>query len=235
MKIALLGYGKMGKEIEKIALSRNHEIILKKNNDTSFDGLEHADVAIDFSTPSSAVENIKTSINRGIPVVCGTTGWLDNYDEIVAYTQEKKGSFLYGSNFSVGVNIFFKLNEYLAKLMAKYPEYQLKIEEIHHTQKIDAPSGTAISLANQIIKNSDYSDWKLLENQEIESKSIPVKAIREEGVPGTHTVDYQSSIDTIQIKHIAHNRKGFALGAVLAAEWILGKKGIFSMQDVLSL
>lgn len=234
MKIALLGYGKMGKEIEKIALERSHQIILKKDASTTFSGLENADVAIDFSMPSAAVENIKTCVDYGIPVVSGTTGWLDAYDDVVNYTKEKNGAFLYGSNFSVGVNIFFKLNEYLAKLMHNHSDYKISMEEIHHTQKIDAPSGTAISLANQIIEQTDYQAWALGKTTD-QPQTLPIDAIRKDAVPGTHTIRYESSIDTIQIEHIAHNRKGFALGAVLAAEWIKDKKGIFSMQDVLNL
>ena len=231
MKIALLGYGKMGKTIEKIALERGHTIVLKKDADTSFDGLEKADVAIDFSLPSVAFENIKTCINHSIPVVCGTTGWLADYENAVAFCNEKNGTFLYGSNFSLGVNLFFELNEYLAKLMAKYNQYNITLEEIHHTQKLDAPSGTAISLANGIIKNTHYNQWKL--TPEATENDLPITALRVENVPGTHSVFYNSTVDTIEIKHIAHSREGFAYGAVVAAEWIIGKKGVFTMKDVL--
>jgi 4-hydroxy-tetrahydrodipicolinate reductase len=232
MKIALLGYGKMGKEIEKIALQRGHEIVLKKSSASSFEGLELADVAIDFSVPTSAVTNISACLNSGVPIVSGTTGWLENYNQMTALCQEKQGAFIYGSNFSLGVNIFFELNEYLAKIMAKFNQYQVAMEEIHHTQKLDAPSGTAISLAKGIINASDYKDWTL-ENPK--SDEILIDAKRIENVPGTHSVFYNSEVDLIEIKHLAHNRTGFALGAVLAAEWIVGKKGVFTMKDVLNI
>lgn len=232
MKIALLGYGKMGHAIEKIATERGHEIILRKSENDTFDGLEIADVAIDFSAPSSAFNHISEALNRNIPIISGTTGWLDKYDEITTLCQEKNGSFIYGSNFSLGVNLFFLLNEKLAKIMKNFPEYQVQMEEIHHTQKLDKPSGTAISLANQIIENSNYTSWQLGQTQ---NENIGIEAKRIENVPGTHSVFYKSSIDEIEIKHTAHSREGFALGAVMAAEWILGKKGIFSMKDVLGL
>ncbi|MBA5791284.1 4-hydroxy-tetrahydrodipicolinate reductase [Flavobacterium sp. xlx-214] len=232
MKIALLGYGKMGKEIEKIALERGHEIVLRKTEENDFSGLENADVAIDFSIPTAAIENVSTCFNHNIPVISGTTGWLENYQDMVALCNEKNGAFLYGSNFSVGVNLFFELNTYLAKLMSKVKEYNVSMEEIHHTQKLDAPSGTAISLAEGIFKETNYNAWSLenpLENE------IHIDAKRIADVPGTHSVFYKSAVDEIEIKHTAFNRQGFALGAVVAAEWILGKKGIFSMKDVLSL
>ncbi|MGV9004694.1 4-hydroxy-tetrahydrodipicolinate reductase [Flavobacterium sp.] len=232
MKIALLGYGKMGHVIERIALERGHEIVLQKTSQNSFDGLNNADVAIDFSLPSVAVENIKTAIEHGIPVISGTTGWLEQYPEMVKLCEAKNGSFLYGSNFSLGVNLFFELNVYLAKMMAKFKEYNVSMEEIHHTQKLDKPSGTAITLANTIIKHSDKKNWAI-ENPTPSDVFIDVK--REENVPGTHCVLYTSEVDYIKIEHVAHNREGFALGAVVAAEWILGKKGIFSMKDVLAL
>ena len=232
MKIALLGYGKMGKVIEKIALERGHEIVLKKDEFNTFDGLSTADVAIDFSTPSIAVENISTAINHGIPVISGTTGWLENYPEIERLCNEKKAAFLYGSNFSLGVNLFFELNEYLAKMMAKFKDYKVTMEEIHHTQKLDKPSGTAISLANAIINHTDKNNWAI-ENPKEDDVFIDVKRI--DDVPGTHSVYYNSDVDFIEIKHVAHNREGFALGAVIAAEWIIGKKGIFSMKDVLNI
>lgn len=232
MKIALLGYGKMGKEIEKIALERGHEIILKKTNENSFDGLENADVAIDFSIPTAAVENISTCLETNIPVVSGTTGWLEHYEQMVVLTKEKQGAFIYASNFSVGVNIFFELNKYLAKLMAPLQQYNISMEEIHHTQKLDAPSGTAISLANDIISSSKYSQWALDKGNDT---TIPIVAKRIPDVPGTHSIAYQSEIDSIEITHTAHNRKGFALGAVIAAEWLIGKKGVFSMKEVLNI
>lgn len=232
MKIALLGYGKMGKEIEKIALSRGHEIVLKKSSSNTFEGIEKADVAIDFSLPSTAVENISACFNNNIPVISGTTGWLEHYNEMITLCQEKNGTFLYGSNFSVGVNIFFELNNQLAKLMNKLKEYEVSMEEIHHTQKLDAPSGTAISLANGIIDNSNYKNWTLEAPQE---NQIHIEAKRIENIPGTHSVFYRSEVDEIEIKHTAFSRQGFALGAVIASEWILNKKGVFSMKDVLSL
>lgn len=232
MKIALLGYGKMGKVIERIATERGHEIVLKKEEDNSYDGLSIADVAIDFSAPNVAVENISTAINLGVPVVSGTTGWLENYHEIVKLCNEKEAAFLYGSNFSLGVNIFFELNDYLAKMMAKFKDYNVSMEEIHHTQKQDKPSGTAISLANAIINHSDKNNWAI-QNPKEDDVFIDVKRI--DDVPGTHSVFYNSEVDFIEIKHVAHNREGFALGAVIAAEWILDKKGVFSMKDVLDL
>lgn len=232
MKIALLGYGKMGQVIEKIALQRGHEIVLRKSIEDAFDGLENADIAIDFSAPEAAVANISTALNLGIPVISGTTGWLSEYENMVQLCKEKNTAFISSSNFSLGVNIFFELNEYLAKIMSKFDAYKVGIEEIHHTQKLDSPSGTAISLANGIIKNSSYENWTL-ENPM--SNDLLIDAKRIENVPGTHTVYYNSDVDLIEIKHLAHNREGFALGAVIAAEWILGKKGVFTMKDVLEL
>ena len=233
MKIALLGYGKMGKVIEKIALERGHEIVLKKSSSDSYLGLENANVAIDFSVPASAVENISECLNRGIPVVSGTTGWLEEYPKMVALCENKNGSFIYGSNFSLGVNLFFELNSYLAKMMSKFKIYSISMEEIHHTQKLDAPSGTAISLAKGIIENTDYTSWTLDANPK--EKELPIEALRIENVPGTHSIFYTSEVDTIEIKHTAHSREGFALGSVVAAEWLVGKKGVFTMKDVLDL
>lgn len=232
MKIALLGYGKMGKVIEKIALERGHEIVLRKGRSDFYAGLEKADVAIDFSIPTSAVANISACFENNVPVISGTTGWLEEYDAIVALCQAKNGSFIYGSNFSLGVNIFFELNAYLAKMMANLNQYQVSMEEIHHTQKLDAPSGTAISLANGIIQNTDYTNWTL---DEATASEIHIEAKRIENIPGTHSIFYDSNVDQIEIKHTAHTREGFALGAVVAAEWIIGKKGIFTMKDVLGL
>ena len=232
MKIALLGYGKMGKVIEKIALDRGHEIVLKKTENNTFEGLDRADVAIDFSIPNAAVCNIKQCFDTNIPIVCGTTGWIEHYPEMVSLCEEQKGSFIYSSNFSLGVNVFFELNTYLAKIMTNLEQYKLSMEEIHHTQKLDAPSGTAISLANGIIENSKYLSWTL-ENQT--ENQIKIDAKRIENVPGTHSVFYDSSVDQIEIKHTAHSREGFALGAVIAAEWLQNKKGVFTMKDVLSL
>ncbi len=232
MKIALLGYGKMGQVIEKIALQRGHEIVVRKSIGDSFDGLENATVAIEFSAPDAAVENISAALNLGIPVISGTTGWLHDYDKMVQLCNEKKSAFISSSNFSLGVNIFFEMNAYLAKIMSKFEDYKVGIEEIHHTQKLDAPSGTAISLAKGIIENSDYNNWTL-ENPK--SDAILIDAKRIENVPGTHTVSYNSNVDLIEIKHLAHNREGFALGAVIAAEWIVGKHGVYTMKDVLEL
>ena len=232
MKIALLGYGKMGKVIERIALERGHEIVLKKDHDSSFEGLENADVAIDFSVPDSAVANISECLNSGIPVISGTTGWLADYPEMVELCNAKNGSFIYGSNFSLGVNVFFELNEYLAKMMGNLKQYNVSMEEIHHTQKLDAPSGTAITLAEGVIKHTDYANWTL---ETPISNEIHIEAKRIENVPGTHSIFYDSEVDQIEIKHTAHSREGFALGAVVAAEWLVGKKGVFTMKDVLGL
>ncbi|WP_343695479.1 4-hydroxy-tetrahydrodipicolinate reductase [Flavobacterium sp.] len=232
MKIALLGYGKMGKVIERIALERGHEIVLKKDEFNTYDGLSTADVAIDFSVPSAAVSNISASFNANVPVVSGTTGWLEHYDEMIALCNEKKGGFISSSNFSLGVNIFFGLNEYLAKIMNQFDSYKVSMEEIHHIHKLDAPSGTAISLAQGVIENSNYNEWTL---EEAKNNQIHIEAKRIGEVPGTHTVNYDSPIDSIEIKHTAHNREGFALGAVIAAEWLAGKQGIFTMKDVLNL
>lgn len=233
MKIALLGYGKMGKVIERIALERGHEIVLRKGQSDTFEGLDQADVAIDFSVPTAAVTNISTCLNENIPVISGTTGWLEQYDEMVRLCEAKNGTFLYGSNFSLGVNLFFELNEYLAKMMARFADvYKVSMEEIHHTQKLDSPSGTAISLAKGIIQHSDYESWTEAQAGE---NQIHIDAKRIENVPGTHSVFYQSEVDFIEIKHVAHNREGFALGSILAAEWIQGKKGVFTMKDVLNL
>lgn len=231
MKIALSGYGKMGKTIEKIATERGHEVVLRIDGDIENHDLTIADVAIDFSVPDAAFKNITTCFKNNLPVVSGTTGWLDNYDNAVKVCKEKNSGFIYASNFSVGVNLFFELNERLAKLMSPFEDYSVEIEEIHHTQKLDAPSGTAISLAQQIVANSGKTGWQL---DHAEEDEIPVYAKRIEDVPGTHTVSYKSSIDSIEIKHTAHSRQGFALGAVIAAEWLVDKKGIFTMKDVLS-
>jgi len=232
MRIALLGYGKMGKTIERIAKERGHSISLIVNSDSDHLNFSETDVAIDFSLPSTAVKNITASLDAEIPVISGTTGWLDDYDKIVDYCNTKNGAFLYASNFSLGVNIFFEVNRVLARLITNYPDYKLHIEEIHHTQKLDAPSGTAISLANDIIKNSDYENWTMDHATE---KDIKIEPKRIENVSGTHSINYNSEVDSIEIKHTAHNREGFALGAVIAAEWIVGKKGVFSMKDVLSI
>lgn len=232
MKIALLGYGKMGKVIERIALERGHEIVLKKDEFNTYEGLSTADVAIDFSVPTAAVDNISNCFHANVPVVSGTTGWLEHFDEMAALCNEKQGGFISSSNFSLGVNIFFELNEYLAKIMSQFDSYKVSMEEIHHTQKLDAPSGTAISLAKGVIENSSYANWTL---DDAKQGEIHIEAKRIGDVPCTHTVTYDSIVDSIELKHTAHNREGFALGAVIAAEWLAGKTGIYSMKDVLNL
>jgi len=231
MKIALLGFGKMGQVIEKIALQRGHEIVFRKTSFNNFDGLEKADVSIEFSLPNVAVENISASLNSGIPTVSGTTGWLENYHKMEKLCEHKNTAFLYASNFSLGVNLFFALNSYLANLMSKFDQYDISMEEIHHTQKLDAPSGTAITLANSIISHSKYDAWSIEKPAENE---LYIDAQRVEDVPGTHSVFYKSQVDTIEIKHTAHSREGFGLGAVIAAEWLVNKKGVFTMKDLLS-
>lgn len=232
MKIALLGYGRMGQAIEKIALDRGHEIVIRKDVEPLQLDLSIADAAIDFSHPTAAFDNIKACIDAEVPVVSGTTGWLDRYQEIERYCRDRDGSFIYASNFSIGVNLFFNLNTYLAEMMSKIDEYKVDMEEIHHIHKLDAPSGTAISLANDILNHSDHKKWTL-ESPEEDELQIHVK--REGEVPGTHSIKYESSIDAIEIKHTAFNRTGFALGAVVAAEWLKSRKGVYNMKDVLSL
>ena len=233
MNIALLGYGKMGKAIEQIAIDRGHKIVLKTNSNTTSIDLSETDVAIDFSIPSTAFNNITTCLKNNTPVISGTTGWLKEYNKIVENCNVNDGAFIYSSNFSLGVNVFFELNNYLAKMMSNLKQYNISIEEIHHTQKLDAPSGTAISLAEGIIKNSNKNSWSLDELADNENILINSKRINE--VAGTHKIRYNSAIDSINIEHIAHNRNGFALGAIIAAEWILNKKGVYSMKDVLGL
>lgn len=232
MKIALVGYGKMGRIIDEISQNRNHEIVARLKQTPTIESLNHADVVIEFSNPEAAFENIKVCLENNIPVICGTTGWLDKKLEIERIALQKNSAFLYGSNFSLGVNIFFALNENLAKLMSNVSGYSCQLEEIHHIHKKDAPSGTAISIAEGIIENSKYEAWKLDETKDYE---LGIFAIREDEVPGTHSVFYRSEVDEIEIKHTAYNRNGFALGAVIAAEWIVGKQGVFSMKDVLGL
>ena len=232
MNIALLGYGKMGKAIEQVAMERGHQIVLKIAIDNKDYDFSDVDVAIDFSDPSAAFQNIYNCLENEIPIVSGTTGWISRYEEVVDFCKLKNGAFIYASNFSVGVNLFFYLNEYLSKIMKNKSDYDVEMEEIHHIHKLDAPSGTAITLAESIIENSDKTKWNL-ENKKESDLYIGVK--REGEVPGTHAVVYKSNVDAIEIKHTAFNRGGFALGAVIAAEWLLGKKGIFSMKDVLSI
>ncbi|MBO6183705.1 MAG: 4-hydroxy-tetrahydrodipicolinate reductase [Chryseobacterium sp.] len=233
MKIALVGYGRMGKIIDEIALKRGHEVVARLKETPTAENLNNPDVVIEFSLPEVAFDNIKACLENKIPVICGTTGWLERKDEVEKLAVENGTAFLYGSNFSLGVNLFFALNEKLADLMKNVDEYSCQLEEIHHIHKLDAPSGTAISLAEGIIKNNTKFDaWKLEETQE---KQLGIFAIREDEVPGTHSVYYRSEVDEIEIKHKAYNRNGFALGAVVAAEWIKDKKGNFTMKDVLGL
>ena len=233
MKIALFGYGKMGKVIDKIAKKRGHKIIYRIDENSINYDLKKVDVAIDFSTPKAAFSNINMALENSIPIISGTTGWLDNYNKAVKLCNEKNGAFLYASNFSLGVNIFFEINRQLAKIMNNYPEYVIKMKEIHHIEKIDAPSGTAITLAESIIKETDYQKWSL--NKDFKENEISIEAQRLSDKTGTHEVIYKSDIDEIKIKHAAVNREGFGLGAVIAAEWLIGKNGVFSMKDVLNI
>lgn len=232
MNIALFGYGRMGKMIEQLAVGRGHTIVAKIDIDTENVDYSAMDVAIDFSLPNAAFDNISNCIKHNVPIISGTTGWLDKYNDAVALCKEKSGAFIYASNYSLGVNIFFELNSYLAKMMGNLEQYNVSMEEIHHTQKLDAPSGTAITLAEGIIEQTNYKGWQL---EEASENNIAIVAKRIPDVPGTHSIAYKSKVDTIDIKHTAHNREGFALGAVIAAEWIIGKTGVFSMKDVLGL
>ena len=236
MKIALIGYGKMGKAIEEVALDKGHEIVLKidvqNNEDFTKENLQKADVAIEFTGPHSAYENVKKCIQSGVPVVSGSTGWLEKWNEISALCDTNNGSLVYSSNYSIGVNLFFELNKQLAKLMEPYDSYDVNMKEIHHTEKKDAPSGTAITLAEQILANlGRKNQW--VNNPSSTPSDLLITSERIDPAPGTHTVTYQSPIDTIEITHTAHNRKGFASGAVLAAEFAKNKSGIFTMKEVL--
>ncbi|TSA60091.1 MAG: 4-hydroxy-tetrahydrodipicolinate reductase [Sediminibacterium sp.] len=238
MNIALIGYGKMGKAIETIALEKGHQIVLKIDIDNAADfnqeNISKADVAIEFTGPHSAFENVMKCLELGIPVVCGSTGWLDKFETATNYCQEKKGALLYASNYSIGVNLFFEINKYVAQLMSTHKEYNVVMEEIHHTQKKDAPSGTAITLAEQVLAAiQQKKQWVNEASSHPEDLSIISKRI--DPAPGTHTIKYTSAVDDIEIIHTAHNRVGFAGGAVLAAEFIHGKQGIFSMKEVLGL
>ena len=228
--IAILGYGKMGKRIEELALQRKHNVVLC-TNDTPKDIPSTVEVIINFSTPDSAFDLISLGLSKGVPVVCGTTGWLDRLSEVEELAQEHQTAFLYSSNFSLGVNLFFELNHKLAALMAKHDQYAVSIEETHHIQKLDAPSGTAITLAEAHISSRNFKGY----SDEPKSGFLPINSTREGQVPGTHVVHYTSAIDQISLTHQAFNRDGFALGALIAAEWIIGKKGIFSLSDVLNL
>ena len=234
MKVLIIGYGKMGKTIEAIALRQGHEIIGKVDTYEELAAFNlPADVAIEFSQPEAAIKNLSFCFDKKIPVVCGTTGWLNHRQEVENACSQKEGGLFYTSNFSLGVNLFFKLNEQLANLMQPYPTYRVSIDETHHTQKKDAPSGTAITLAEGVIKNQPLiKEWQLGETSN--QHSIVINAFRKDPVPGTHVVKYVSAIDDIEIKHVAHSREGFAHGAVLVAEWMVGKKGIYSMRDFLN-
>ncbi len=235
MKVALIGYGKMGQSIEALLKERQHKVVARFGKEgINTDKLKQADVAIEFTQPEAAFGNIAHCFKNGIPVVTGTTGWLAQYDEAVKLCKRENGAFLYASNFSLGVNLFFELNRKLAGIMNAYPSYEVDIEEIHHTEKKDAPSGTAITLAEQIEEEIDRKEGWTLEEQH-GKEQIPINAKREPDVPGTHIIRYLSEIDTIQIQHTAHSRKGFALGAVLAAEFLQGKEGVYTMKDVLNI
>lgn len=241
MKIALIGYGKMGKTLEKVALQRGHQVVLKidVDNRSDFDRLAEADVAIEFTRPESAVQNLEKCIAAGVPVVCGTTGWLAEFERMSSLCAAENSAFFYASNYSIGVNIFFEINRQLAKMMDGYPMYEVSMTEIHHTQKLDAPSGTAITLAEGILQNmARKTNW--VTNTEGAASTLPVTdsdisilAKRIDPAPGTHVVQYSSPIDSIEITHTAHSREGFATGALVAAEWLVGKKGVFSMKDLL--
>ncbi len=244
MKIALIGYGKMGKAIEKIALDRGHRtpLLIDSKNPLSknIEHLKEVDVAIEFSRPDNVIENIYTCLDNSVPIVVGTTGWNDMLGEITEKCNEVNGQLLHASNFSIGVNLFFDLNKKMAQMMKPFlDEYKISMEEIHHTQKLDAPSGTAITLAQDIIGNTSYSTYSCNENEEplteLNGEDISIHAKRIPEVPGTHSIKYESSIDKIEICHTAKNRTGFALGAVIAAEWIVNKHGVYTMSDVLDL
>ena len=238
MNIAIIGYGKMGKIIEEVAISRGHTINLKIDlnniNDFTKENLNKSDVVIEFTGPHSAYENVMKCLEAGVPVVCGSTGWLEQFDKTKEYCEKKNGSFLYASNFSVGVNIFFEINKVLAQMMDKQQGYEVSMTEIHHTQKKDAPSGTAITLAEQILENlKRKTSW--VNHDSKNHEELVITSERTDPAPGTHIVKYSSGVDDIEITHTAHNRKGFALGAVMAAEFLKDRKGVYSMKDVLAL
>lgn len=238
MKIALIGYGKMGKAIEEIALQRGHHILYRIDVESKDllekSSLKEADIAIEFTTPSTAYQNIMRCFDAGLPLVCGTTGWYSQVNDVKQRCLKEKQSFLYASNFSIGVNIFFEINKKLAKLMSKQPQYEVSLEEIHHTQKKDAPSGTAITLAEEILKEIPRKK-KWVNESTTDPEDLGIVSKRIDPAPGTHIIRYTSDVDDIEIRHTAHSRKGFALGAVTAAEWLAGKKGFFTMKDVLGL
>jgi len=232
MRIGLFGYGTMGRMIERIASDRGHSIVARIDTPGEIPPFETLDIAIDFSTPEAALGNVCACLEHGIPVVSGTTGWMDDFPKAERLCREVDGAFLYASNFSLGMNIFFELNAHLARMMSQFPDYSLHMTEIHHTRKLDAPSGTAITLAEGIMENSSYTEWSADGGS---SNVIPIASERVGDTPGTHRVTYDSKVDQIEIQHTAHNREGFALGAVLAAEWLMDKTGVFGMKDVLNL
>ena len=223
---------KMGKIVEKLAIKKGHTIVSRINQYSSKEEILKADIAIEFSTPQAAVSNIKFCLENDIPIVSGTTGWLVHYDKMIKLCENRNGSFIYASNFSIGVNLFFYINEYVSNLIEPWKDYQVSIEEVHHNQKLDIPSGTAVTLAEGIIRNSDKKNWEL---NGTDAENINITAKRINDIKGTHIINYNSNIDTISIKHEAHSRDGFALGAILAAEWLADKKGIFTMKDVLQI
>lgn len=246
MNIALIGYGKMGHEIEKIAIDKGHQIVLKINaenlNELTAENLRKADVAIEFSTPHTVVQNITLCASIGLPIVVGTTAWYQEFEKVRSIIDDHKSALFYATNFSIGVNLFFKINEMAAELMKDF-DFNLSMDEIHHTHKLDAPSGTAITTAEKIManypskntwENKIVTDAENVRDTKKDASELMIRSIRKDEVPGTHTVYYDSDVDTIEISHIAHNRKGFAKGAVSAAEWILGKKGIYTMDDLLA-
>lgn len=238
LKIILLGYGKMGRAIERIATEAGHEIVLRIQNSSQWQENEavirRADVAIEFSRPEAAFQNVMNCIAAGIPVVCGTTGWAERLPEARQFCMERQGAFFYASNFSIGVYIFMETNRRLAQLMGRRPQYETDIEEIHHVHKLDAPSGTAVTLAETVLPYLEHKkDWALENPQSPAPKTLPIRSIRSGEVPGTHIITYRSAIDTIVLSHEAHSREGFAAGAVEAAQWIVGKHGCFGMEDMM--
>lgn len=240
MKIALLGHGKMGKAIESEALKRGHEVVLvitsQNQSELTPESLRQADVAIEVSKPETAFRNVAACLEAGVPVVSGTTAWLDELPKAIELCEQQKGALLYASNFSIGVNIVFEVNKLLAKLMSPHADYKVQIKEIHHTQKLDAPSGTAITMAKGILENHPgLEGWYLVGEGTADDQSIAITAERKDEVPGTHILEWRNDIDSITLSHVAHNRLGFANGAVTAAEWMVGKKGFFGMRDVLGI
>ena len=233
MNIALLGYGKMGRIIESLALKSGHKIVFKSTSDKHEGSLNSADVALEFSTPKAAPNNLKICFEANIPVVCGTTAWLEHWDSVAEICQQHQGALVYASNFSVGVQIFFEMQRHLSQIMSRHQEYEVSLEERHHLEKKDAPSGTAISLAEITMASSKHSKWVLGAAQS--TNELSIEALREPNTPGTHSVFYKSDIDQITMEHQAHSREGFAKGALMAAQWVVGKTGIFSMKDVLHL